>query len=371
MESLSQAAIARQLQVSRSTVSHVLNGRGHLIRPETRQKVEDALKASGYQRNGLVRALKTRRSHVVGIIVPEIGRSFFSEIIRAAENEAREHGLQCFLAQSHSDPDVIEKSILTMREYRVDGILITPSSSTANPDLYRQLRKQRFPFVLVDSPVHDVEAPFVGNDNVEVGRLATEHLLSLGHRRIACIRGYSEADVSVQRLQGFRAAFAAAGLTPDEALITGDGFRFESGAEATRTLLAARRRHDFTAVVAPSDHAALGAIQELIRAGFRVPDDISVVGCANVDIAAMSNPPLTTVDQKPGEIGTRAMRALIECIERQTTPEAVASGSSAPKPAAARAGTAPAAVSIFVQPSLLVRQSTAALGATVPASASR
>ncbi|MDR1280025.1 MAG: LacI family transcriptional regulator [Opitutaceae bacterium] len=350
MESLSQAAIARQLQVSRSTVSHVLNGRGHLIRPETRKKVEDALKASGYQRNGLVRALKTRRSHVVGIIVPEIGRSFFSEIIRAAENEAREHGLQCFLAQSHSDPGVIEKSILTMREYRVDGILVTPSSSTVNVDLYRQLCQQRFPFVLADSPVRGVEAPFVGNDNVEVGRLATEHLLALGHRHIACIRGYEGSGVSEHRLQGFRVAFAAAGLTPGEALVAGGGFSFDAGAAATRALLAARRKRAFTAIVAPSDHAALGAIQEIIRAGLRVPDDISIVGCANVDIAAMSNPPLTTVDQKPGEIGVRAMRMLIERIGTRT-----AGTDPAPVPE-----SFPGSPVVLVRPALLVRQSTAA-----------
>lgn len=336
MEPLSQAALARQLQISRSTVSHVLNGRGHLIRPEVRKRIEDAVQASGYHRNGLVRALKSKRSHVVGIIVPEIGRSFFSEIIRAAEKEAQRQGLQCFLAQSHSEPAQIQSSILTMREYRVDGILITPSSSSANPELYRRLLQQRFPFVLVDSPILDVPAPFVGNDNVQIGRLATEHLLSLGHREIACIRGYSEGLASSQRMEGYRQALKDAGVLFNERLVVGGGFQFESGGQAVRTLLASGQR--FSAIVASSDHAALGAIQELQAAGRRVPEDVSVVGCANVDIAAMSTPPLTTVDQKPDELGSRAMSELIRRIENPEVP----------------------GVNILIESSLLVRRSTRA-----------
>jgi LacI family transcriptional regulator len=127
------------------------------------------------------------------------------------------------------------------------------------------------------------------------------------------LRGYAENNAAGLRIEGYRAAMSAAGLELDERLITGNSFQFQGAFDAMQALLATGVT--FTGVVAPSDHAALGAIQALSAAGRRVPEDISVIGCANIDTAAMSNPPLTTVDQKPEELGTLAMRELIRRIE--------------------------------------------------------
>lgn len=331
--SVSQTTISRQVGVSRSAVSHVLNGRGHMVSDETRRKIIAAVEAGGYHRNALVRALRANRTHVVGIIVPGAGFSFFSEIIRAAETEASSHGLQCFLCQSHNQPGDLVKEISALREYRVDGILIAPSSSSEN-EIYESLRDQKFPFVLIDVPIDGVNASFVGNDNVRAGVLATEHLLGLGHQRIAFINGYHGNPASAERLKGYRQALTKAGIPFRKELTVGDGFEFETGRGAIRQL--AESKVAFTALVASSDVAALGAMQELGRMGISIPGKISIVGCGNLDVSSMSSPSLTTVDQKPLELGRRAMSLLVSQIE----------------------GELRSAKKIVVKPEIVVREST-------------
>ena len=174
----------------------------------------------------------------------------------------------------------------------------------------------------------------MGNDNVQAGSLATQHLIELGHERIAFINGYHGNPASSDRLKGHHQALAAAGISFHKELIVGDGFEFENGRDAVRELLKAKR--SFTALVASSDVAALGAIQELGRVGLSVPNDISVVGCGNLDISSMTTPSMTTVDQKPLELGRKAMELLISHIE----------------------GTAKSAKKVLVKPAFTVRDST-------------
>lgn len=314
--SISQMEIARLVGVSRTAVSHVLNGRTHMVGPEVRSRILEAVEVSGYHRNALVKALKTNRTHVIGIIVPELRVSFFSEVVRAAEREARSHGLQCFLCQSHSLPEDLEKDISALREYRVDGLLIAPASPYANQAIYETLVQQKFPLVLLDTMVEGVQSAYVGNHNVAIGRISTRHLLELGHRRIACFRGYP-GTCAEQRYDGYCHELKKVGIPVDPDLVVGENFTFESGVEGVLTLL--KKRTKFTALVAAADYVALGAIQELTRKGFRVPEDISVVGCANLDVSEMVTPPLTTVDQKPQEIGERAVQLLIRQIEEGCT----------------------------------------------------
>ena len=310
--SISQLEIARLVGVSRTAVSHVLNGRTHMVGPEVRGRILEAVEVSGYHRNALVKALKANRTHVIGIVVPELKVSFFSEIVRAVEREARANGLQCFLCQSHSLPEDLEKDVNILREYRVDGLLIAPASSTAYQAVYNTLVQQKFPLVLLDTTVEGVESAFVGSQNAAIGRIATRHLLELGHCRIACFRGYP-GKCSEQRYDGYRHELRKAGIPLDPDLVVGENFTFESGVEGVSKLL--KKRTEFTALVAAADYVALGAIQELARNGLRVPEDISVVGCANLDVSEMVTPPLTTVDQKPQEIGELAVRLLIKQIE--------------------------------------------------------
>jgi LacI family transcriptional regulator len=305
-----------------------------MVSEETRRKIIEAVEAAGYHRNALVRALRSNRTHVVGIVVPGAGFSFFSEIIRAAENEASGHGLQCFLCQSHNQPGDLVKEIAALREYRVDGILVAPSSSAETTEVYKSLLAQKFPFVLIDVPVDGVNAPFVGNDNVRAGYLATEHLVELGHERIAFINGYHGNPASSERLNGYRKSLAKAGLPFREELVVGDGFEFATGRDAVRSLIDSNIL--FSALIAPSDIAAMGAMQELGRFGVSVPGQVSIVGCGNLDVSSMTTPSLTTVDQKPLELGRVAMEVLVSQIE----------------------GKSRSAKKVIVKPEFIVREST-------------
>lgn len=332
---VTQTKISQEVGVSRSAVSHVLNGRTHMVSAETCNRILKALDDHGYHKNALVRALRANRTHVVGIVVPNAGFHFYSEIVRAAEKEAGDHGFQCFLCQSHCAAEHIEKEINALREYRVDGIMIVASSSMACPLAYQSLKQHKVPFVVVDVPIKSVKTHFVGSDNFEAGRVATEHLLKLGHRRIAFLKGYHENPGAQERLKGYRKALLESGIHADDDLMTGDGFEFESGQSAISTLL--DRHISFSALITSSDFAALGAVQELGRRGLRVPDDVSVIGCGNLDFSAMVTPTLTTIDQHPLQLGCQAMRLLVDQIE----------------------GRAKASQNILLQPDLVFRKSTA------------
>jgi len=313
---VSQASISQQVGVSRTAVSHVLNGREHMVSEETRERILRAVEESGYHRNALVRALKANRTHVIGIVVPEVGLSFFAELIEGAELKARQHGLQCFLCQTYNDPAVIEKDITTLREYRVDGLIMVPASASASRETLATLLHQKFPFVVVDVPQTGLKTPYVGNDQMEAGRLATHHLLELGHRRIAIIRGYHENPGSEERITGYRKALAQAGVRFDKRLVIGGRFTYEGGLEAVDALMEAGTR--FTGIVASSDYSALGANQRLAHYGLEVPRDVSIVGCGNLDISTMANPALTTIDQDPQRVGAVAVEMLLKIVEGET-----------------------------------------------------
>lgn len=329
--------IATELGVSREAVSHVLNGREHKVSQATRDAVRAALKRYDYQTNSLVQALRNKRTNTVGVIVPDICVSVFPEIISAIELAAMEKEYQVLITQMHSKADVLDKQVALLRQKRVDGLVIFPVSSHEQVDLYRKLIDADMPFVTFLRYLNDLTLPYVGNDECEIGRLATQHLLDLGHRRIACLRGYPGARDAHQRAEGYCQALREAGIAVDNRLIAGDNFTLESGERATDDLLS--RKVDFTAIVASSDLVAVGAIRRLWSAGLRIPQDVSVVGLGNLDVGRYFNPPLTTIDQKPEELGRRCFHMLMERINDSKGP----------------------VKEDIVRPELIVRQSTAAL----------
>ena len=334
--SISQTAIAQKVGVSRSAVSHVLNGRSHMVGPELRERIMEAVEASGYHRNALVKALRSNRTHVIGIIMPELKVSYFSDIIGTIEAEARELGLQCFICQSHSSPEVLEREVIALREYRVDGLIIAPANSTEPKAVYEMLEQQKYPFVLLDVNLKGLDCSAVGNRNGPIGRLATEHLIELGHQRIAYFKGYPGPSSDL-RYQGYIKALEKAGIEPDPNLVVGGKYLFEAGIQGVCDLM--DKGSPFTAVVAASDAVAMGAIQELQRRGKCVPEDVSVVGCGNLDLSRMSTPPLTTVDQRPEAIAKQAVKLLHERILNREAPHKY----------------------LKVDPKLIVRQSTQAI----------
>jgi LacI family transcriptional regulator len=314
---VSQRTIAERVGVSRTAVTHVLNGRAERVSPAVRERILKTIEETDYHRNGLVRAMQRKRTQVLGLVLNHAG-GYFSRLVASIESTAKAHDYQCFLCQTHSVIENMEKEVATLREYRVDGLILMPVNSMEHRDFYRRLLARRVPFVLLDMAVEGVDVPCARNDDVAIGRLATQHLLALGHRRIACLRGYPKASNAWDRERGYREALAAAGLPVREDLIVGNSYIAEGGREAVRELLG--RNTEFTALFAANDAVAYGAIEELRRHGRRVPEDVSVVGVGNDESCGWVSPRLTSVDQKPDDVGRAAVELLLARIDKTLKP---------------------------------------------------
>lgn len=305
--------VAAAAGVDTSTASRVLNGdTGHRVSASTRERVMASAKALGYLPNPHARGLRTARSHTLGIAVPQLENPVFPEIILGAETAARERGYVLLI--SHSDDAAGDASHYEQlaRVSRVDGLLVATLEDEVL--LARSLARTTVPFVVLN---RRLSAP--GNhvvfDSFAAARMATDHLLSLGHRRIGHLAGRAEGYNGIRRLAGYRASLEAAGIDLDPALVVEARYTFEGGELAMRELLT--RGHPPSAVVASTVLAAAGALKHLHACGIRVPEEMSLVGIHDVAVAEMLHPTLTTVRLPLREMGARATHGLIDLIERK------------------------------------------------------
>ncbi|MGK5743045.1 LacI family DNA-binding transcriptional regulator [Micromonospora sp. URMC 103] len=313
-------AVARRAGVSRATVSRVVNGSTTVAEP-IREAVHRAVEELGYVPNLAARSLVTQRTDSIALVMPEAATRVFSDdqvfpgIIRGVsqELEAADKQLVLMLAGSPAGHARVER-YTTGRH--VDGVLFA-SLHGADP-LPGMLARLGIPVVCSGRPLGDVPVPYVDVDHVGGVTRAVRHLLDSGRRRIATIAGPQDMVAGIERLTGYREAMAAAGLP--ERVATGD-FTRESGAAAMRRLLDAHP--DLDAVFAASDLMAHAALRTLREAGRRVPDDVAVIGFDDIETAAYTEPPLTTVRQPIQEIGRQMTRQLLRLAAGQTVEPAV------------------------------------------------
>lgn len=335
------ADIARELGVSKMTVSRAINNHP-LINAETRERVLEAARRMNYQPNQHARALATNRSYLIGIVIPDLMNLYFAEVTRAVEVVARPAGFQLLICSTYEDA-TRELSEVEALLHRTDGLIISSVLPPTEARVYRKLLKGGAKMVLVDRTMNNLRCPAVTTDNVEVGRLATAHLIQLGHRRIGHLRG-DASSVSVERLEGYRQALAAHRLPYDESLVRACGFLESEGYMAMQAWLKGGDVPD--AIFAVNDPAALGAMQAMEAAGVRPGRDIAIVGAGNIHYGDMLRVPLTTVSWGRAEMGEQACRLLIHLIQGEPAgkalhvvlpPELVVRNSCGAKPAA-RAG---------------------------------
>lgn len=333
--------VAAAAGVDASTASRVLNDEtGHRVGAATRQRVLDCAKALGYQPNPLARGLRTARSYTLGIAVPQLENPVFPEIILGAERAARERGYSLLISHSDDAGGDARNYEHLVRVSRVDGLLVATLEDEEL--LGRSLARTSVPFVVLNRKLEGVENHVVF-DSFAAARLAAEHLLSLGHRRIAHLAGRERGYNGIRRLAGYRAALEAAGIAFDPDLVAAAGYTFEGGELAMRELL--MRRNHPTAIVAATLLAAAGALKALHAENIRVPAQMSIVGIHDTALADMLHPPLTTVRLPLQEMGASATRGLIDLIEgkskrvAQTLPpdRLVLRGSTAPRRVRTRA----------------------------------
>jgi LacI family transcriptional regulator len=302
--------IARDLRVSVVTVSKVLRNQGR-ISAATRKRVLGRAKQLHYQMNWVARSLVTRRTYTIGLLLPDFTHPFFAEIARAVAQTVRPHGYHVIISYFEEDPklEISEADSLLARQ--VDGLIIASAQPARRLDLFRRIQSRKVPYVLIDRPIAGLHASFVGVDNCAIGKLATEHLIARGCRRIAHLRG-PELGIAAERLEGYRRALSKMGLRLPGRYVVPGGHGDETGAEGMRRLLSLRPIPD--GVFCYNDRVAIGAIKAILEAGLRVPHDISVVGAGNVHYSDLLAVPLTTVDQGTCQMGVRAAELLLERI---------------------------------------------------------
>ena len=309
------ADIARELGVSKMTVSRAINN-NPLITAETRSKVLEVARRLNYQPNQHARALATNRSYLIGIIVPDLMNLYFAEVIRAIESVARPAGFQLLICVTDEDTTREIEEVEALLQ-RTDGLIINSVFPPSETRAYRKMLAAGARVVLVDRTLENLKCPSVVTDNVKVGRLATEHLISLGHKRIGYLKGDS-SSVSTERFEGYKEALGRHKLRYNKSLSRDCGLLESEGYEAMRSWLASGDVPK--AIFAVNDPAAIGAMRALEEVGLHAGKDVALVGAGNIHYGEMLRVPLTTVSWSRSEMGSAAARLLLELIETKNAP---------------------------------------------------
>ncbi len=316
--SVSIKDIARRAGVSHSTVSRALTD-SPLVNAETKTRICQLAQEMGYTPSAVARAMSTRRTGTVGLVVTSIADPFVAEVVRGVEETALDHGYSILLCNSNDDPDREITAVRALRVKWVDAVIVTASRVGS---FYTQLTEIHVPVVLINNQQPGEYSFSVRTDDLAGGRLVGEYLLGLGHRRIAYISGRPAATSSQLRLAGCQGALREAGVEiPAQWIAAGDGSS-EGAILAVRQLFGGappvepvetRAAHP-TAVFCCNDRTAMGSLCEIKALGLRIPQDVSVVGYDDIAAASYLDPPLTTVAQAKYELGRRAFEMVLALI---------------------------------------------------------
>ena len=315
--------VAQLAGVSISTVSNMLNGRSKRMRPSTQERIENAINELGYTPNQAARQLKTGYSPIIGLIVPSVANPFYGIFAHQVETAALASGYQVLLGNSSRNPEREKKYAEELWGYGVRGIIF--GSSLTDLGHLDNLIARGLHVVAFERSSQEGDQTLidsVGIDNNLVSRLAVKHLLSLGHRRIGFLSGPIRTVNRIERLAGYQATLAEAGIEPDPELIWdvvpssgnyGDAHAVELGRQGTQELLS--RPNPPTAIFAINDMFAFGAYLGARDLGLSIPADLSVVGMDDIPLTEIVHPPLTTVRQPIAQLADRAVERLIARLQ--------------------------------------------------------
>ncbi len=314
MSQLTIEDIARLAGVSRSTVSRVLNGQPN-VRPSVRERVREVINSHGYIPQAAARQLVTRRTRLIGLILPDnahhlFGNPIFAQIAQGVSQVCTQQGYTPMLFIGRQDMD--EQTLFNLlRGRHFDGVVLI--SSDINDRCVFMLQEARIPYVRVGHDPQGSDAFYVDVDNIEAARRAVEHLIALGHRRIAMLKGLVRDICTHARYEGYRQALAAAGLPFDERLVGDGDWSPASGYQWTQRFLALDEPP--TALFSSNDMMVAGVTRAMQERGLRVPDDLAIVGFDDLLQTTMIFPELTTVRQPCIEMGACAAEMLIDQLE--------------------------------------------------------
>lgn len=306
--------VAERAGVSVATVSYVLNGGPRPVSAQTRARVQAVIDELGYYPNDLARGLRVGQSRAVGLLIPSITNAFYAEVAHALETYCHGEGFLVMLCNSEGEAEREASYVQALRAGRVDGLVVIPNSEPSA--LLRPILQAKLPVVLLEHDVPGISC--VAIEEFRGGQIGTEHLLRLGHRRVALLRERPTSVLSRERVDGYREALARAAIAYDPSLVVECGSTQAEGFRVTNELLALPEPP--TAVFAHNDLLALGVCHAVRRAGLSVPGDVSVVGYDDISSAAYLNPPLTTVRFPKAEMGRRAGELILGSLRGEELP---------------------------------------------------
>ncbi|HVM48331.1 MAG TPA: LacI family DNA-binding transcriptional regulator [Candidatus Acidoferrum sp.] len=311
--------IAEQSGLSVTTISRVLSGQAsrYRISKQTETLVRKLAKEAAFIPNQLARGLRLKKTLTIGLVIPDISNPFFAGIAHQVILGTRKHGYSVILCDSQDDTELEVQSLALLQSRSVEGVVLCPAGQTG--EHLAGFVGGRLPIVLVDRFFSHLPLPYVSSDNVSGARQATEHLITNGHRRIACLQGLRGTSPNESRVRGYKEALARHHLPIEPGLIVGDSFTEQSGYIETKLLL--RTEPGVKAILALSNVNGLGAIRALTEEKRRIPDDVSIISFDDTPYFSYLATPLTAVAQANSEMGEVAVKLLFDQIQsphRQT-----------------------------------------------------
>ncbi|MDW8844878.1 ribose operon transcriptional repressor RbsR [Erwinia sp. MMLR14_017] len=325
--------VARLAGVSTSTVSHVINN-NRFVSEAVREKITSAISQLNYAPSALARSLKINQTRTIGMLLTASSNPFYAEVVRGVERSCYERGYSLVLCNTDGDENRMNRSLETLLQKRVDGLLIMCTESHI-PSAEILNRYPSIPSVMMDWSPFEGGSDIIQDNSLLGGEMATRYLIARGYTRIACIAGPQDKTPARLRLEGFQQAMAHAGLPlPPDYIVNGD-FEFQGGYNAMNQLLALNPLPE--AVFTSNDAMAVGVYHALFQAGLSVPQDIAVIGYDDIELARYMTPPLTTIHQPKDELGELAIDTLLHRLAEPggsqqllvLTPELIERGSVA------------------------------------------
>jgi len=301
--------IAREANVSVTTVSLVLNDKPNTVSEGTAVRIREIALRNKYTPNHFAVGLVTKKTNTIGLILPDIANMFFAELARSVDRYCSASGYTMILSNTNNDPAKDLATISLLANRGIDGIIIAFSRDehqAHSAEMIALLDSLEVPFVALDSWIEGLKCSGVSIHHSKGGTMATQHLLDLGHRRIGCIRGPRGSYTADRRLKGYINALTGAGIPFDESLVAVGDYQFDSGRQAALQLL----EHGVTAIFASNDLMAYGAYQAAREKGIPVPERLSIVGFDDLFFSAIMPTPLTTIHQSVSDLGEQAWNLL-------------------------------------------------------------
>lgn len=304
--------VAKIAGVSKATVSRVLNGTAP-VNEKTKKKIETVMNELDYAPSLLAQSMRSKKTRTIGIVIPDYANPFYSYLFEVIERKISEHGYMALICPTHEDAAAEIMYIKMLVSRQIDGIIFfTYNGEKKNMKFLEELSR-KVPCIFMDPVNSDLSVSQVITDGFKGVKEAVEYLLKKGYKRIGCIKGPSRFAVTIERVNGYKAALKEQNIPIEDKLIYEGDFHMESGFKAGEYFLNLAQRPD--GIVAVTDVMAIGALKYFQYAGVNVPQQIGVVGFDNISLCTLVNPPLTTISQPFNELGDEAVKLLMKKIK--------------------------------------------------------